>query len=604
VPPLIDDCGSDIAPNPAVGGQTVEATIVAHDPDTSPSPTLTYNIVSVEKGGVPVATPAGMYFVGNVFTFDSDLADEGDWAVGIEVYDGLDVQELPCTLNFTVQGAAPFNICIGTNEAFSNSDVTVCINGLNLAPNPLAGGFDLLLDYDGSLLTLKSVEPGQALIDARWEYFTYRIVSTNPAKIRIVAIADMNNSNVHPEEVNPNGDIACLTFHTTNDRTLACQKAYLRFEWEDCGDNTVSDASGDTLYIVGGAPEPIIFDQMSGNDFYMQTPDIYGWNATATANCGGTIKQTIVPFINFCNGWIKIKCPGDIDDRGDINLNGFAYEIADAVLYSNYFIVGTSAFDPLYYEAQIAASDINADGVPLTVADLVYMIRVITGDAEPIAEDLLGNGPKVASAVGTLDITAAQKGTTLTIKASSDQDLGAGLFVFTYDAEISEVTLSDRASDMDVTYEAVNGELRVLVYNIEDGAKVAAGTGELMTVVSTGSVELVSVEAATFAGGTLETNVTAKVIPTAYALHQNYPNPFNPSTSMAIDFPNAGDYTLTVYNIAGQTVKTFSGSTEAGTLTITWDGNDNRGSKVASGVYFYRVEADAFHAVKKMVLMK
>jgi flagellar hook assembly protein FlgD len=98
--------------------------------------------------------------------------------------------------------------------------------------------------------------------------------------------------------------------------------------------------------------------------------------------------------------------------------------------------------------------------------------------------------------------------------------------------------------------------------------------------------------------------VTAKVIPTAYALHQNYPNPFNPSTSMAIDFPNAGDYTLTVYNIAGQTVKTFSGSTEAGTLTITWDGNDNRGSKVASGVYFYRVEADAFHAVKKMVLMK
>jgi hypothetical protein len=404
--------------------------------------------------------------------------------------------------------------------------------------------------------------------------------------------------------VNPSGDIVCLTFHTTNDRTLACQKAYIRFEWEDCGDNTVSDASGDTLFIVGGAAAPIIYDDMSGQDFYMKVPDIYGWNATVTEECLGTQKQTIKPFITFCNGWIKIKCPGDIDDRGDINLNGFAYEIADAVLYSNYFIVGTSAFDPLYYEAQIAASDINADGVPLTVADLVYMIRVITGDAEPIAEDLLGNGPKVASAVGTLDITAAQKGTTLTIKASSDQDLGAGLFVFTYDAEISEVTLSDRASDMDVTYEAVNGELRVLVYNIEDGAKVAAGTGELMTVVSTGSVELVSVEAATFAGGTLETNVTAKVIPTAYALHQNYPNPFNPSTSMAIDFPNAGDYTLTVYNIAGQTVKTFSGSTEAGTLTITWDGNDNRGSKVASGVYFYRVEADAFHAVKKMVLMK
>jgi hypothetical protein len=414
----------------------------------------------------------------------------------------------------------------------------------------------------------------------------------------------MNNSNVHPTGENPLGEIACLTFHTTNDRTLACQKAYIRFEWRDCGDNTVASASGDTLFIVGGVDAPVIYDDMSGSDFYMQVPDIYGWNATVTEGCVGTQKQAIIPFISFCNGWIKIKCPGDIDDRGDMNLNGFAYEIADAVLYTNYFIIGTAAFDPTYYEAQIAASDINADGVPLTVADLVYMIRVITGDVEPIEEDMLGGGPKVASAVGTLDVIAAQQGTNVTIKTSSDQDLGAGLFVFKYDAEISEVALTGRASDMDVTYEAANGELRVLVYNIEDGAKVAAGSGEIMTIASTGSVELVSVEAATFMGGSLEANVTAKVIPTAYALHQNYPNPFNPSTSMAIDFPNAGDYTLTIYNIAGQTVKTFSGSTEAGTLTVTWDGVDNRGSKVASGVYFYRVEADAFHAVKKMVLMK
>ncbi len=73
---------------------------------------------------------------------------------------------------------------------------------------------------------------------------------------------------------------------------------------------------------------------------------------------------------------------------------------------------------------------------------------------------------------------------------------------------------------------------------------------------------------------------------------------------MAIAFPNAGDYTLTIYNIAGQTVRTFSGSTEAGTLTITWDGNDNRGANVASGVYFYRVVVDGFTTTKRMLLMK
>ena len=46
----------------------------------------------------------------------------------------------------------------------------------------------------------------------------------------------------------------------------------------------------------------------------------------------------------FVNGKVKIRCPGEIDDRGDLNLNSVAYEIADAVLYSNYFILGPSAF--------------------------------------------------------------------------------------------------------------------------------------------------------------------------------------------------------------------------------------------------------------------
>jgi hypothetical protein len=599
-------CPVSLVPGVVFGDLVTIPGFTYNDPDDSPGPWI-FHVTSMAKDGTP-ATPVNTpTFTGDTFNWQT-AADENDvglWEFCVTVNDGVDDGPV-CCFEVEVISEAPFFFCIGTNEAFSNSDVTVCITGLNEAPVPLAGGFDLLLDYDGSLLTLKDVQPGQALIDEEWEYFTWRIVSTNPAKIRIVAIADMNNSNVHPTGDNPLGDIACLTFHTTNDRTLACQKAYIRFEWRDCGDNTVASATGDTLFIVGGVDAPVIYDDMSGNDFYMDVPDIYGWNATVTEGCVGTQKQEIIPFIRFCNGWIKIKCPGDIDDRGDLNLNGFAYEIADAVLYTNYFIVGTSAFDPTYYEAQIAASDINNDGVPLTVADLVYMIRVITGDAQPIEEDMLGNGPKVAAA-GTLDVIAAKQGSNLTIKASSYQDLGAGLFVFKYEnTDISAVTLQGRASEMDVTYQAENGELRVLVYNIEDRAKVAAGTGEILSIATTGvgTVELVSVEAATFMGGSLEANVTAKVIPTAYALHQNYPNPFNPSTSMAIDFPNAGDYTLTVYNIAGQTVKTFSGSTEAGTLTITWDGNDNRGSKVASGVYFYRVEADAFHAVKKMVLMK
>jgi hypothetical protein len=111
---------------------------------------------------------------------------------------------------------------------------------------------------------------------------------------------------------------------------------------------------------------------------------------------------------------------------------------------------------------------------------------------------------------------------------------------------------------------------------------------------------VVSIEMATYEGAP----VVAKQIPVAYALEQNYPNPFNPSTALSADMPTAGPYTLTIYNIAGQVVKTFQGRSEAGTLEIEWQGVDDRGARVASGVYFYAFKAGDFSDVRKMVLMK
>jgi hypothetical protein len=322
-------------------------------------------------------------------------------------------------------------------------------------------------------------------------------------------------------------------------------------------------------------------------------------------------KPDPVQALCFENGKIKIICPGDIDDRGDLNFNNLAYEIADAVLYSNYFISGPSVFT-ISIPGQTAASDVNADGTPLTVADLVYLIRVITGDALPISGDLLGGGPKVASA-GTLQVTSAQQGANVSVSTLSESDLGAGLFVFNYSgSEIANVAAVGRASGMNVMWEAANGQLKVLVLprmsvnaNQVERQLVSAGAGPILNITTHGAtVNLVSVEAATFMGGQLEASLEAKVLPTTFALKQNFPNPFNPSTSLAIDFPTASEYKLTIYNIAGQVVKTFSGQAEAGTTVVKWDATDQRGAQVATGVYFYSVEAGAFADVKKMVLMK
>jgi len=88
--------------------------------------------------------------------------------------------------------------------------------------------------------------------------------------------------------------------------------------------------------------------------------------------------------------------------------------------------------------------------------------------------------------------------------------------------------------------------------------------------------------------------------PGTFALHQNFPNPFNPTTQISFSVPTTGIVTLKVYNILGQEVATlFSGMKTAGDWIATFDG-----SKLASGVYFYRLQAGNQMQVKKMVMMK
>lgn len=97
----------------------------------------------------------------------------------------------------------------------------------------------------------------------------------------------------------------------------------------------------------------------------------------------------------------------------------------------------------------------------------------------------------------------------------------------------------------------------------------------------------------------------ADILPQQFALEQNYPNPFNPSTSIKFALPSPQHVRLTVYNILGQTVKTIvDDDLQAGQYIRTWDGDDSRGHPVASGIYFYQLDAGEFSRCRKMVLLK
>ena len=93
--------------------------------------------------------------------------------------------------------------------------------------------------------------------------------------------------------------------------------------------------------------------------------------------------------------------------------------------------------------------------------------------------------------------------------------------------------------------------------------------------------------------------------PVAYRLSQNYPNPFNPMTTIKFDIKKKGHVWLRIYNVAGQLVKTMANEVmDVGSYTKEWKGTNNSGAKVASGVYFYRLEAGSYENVKKMVLLR
>ena len=90
-------------------------------------------------------------------------------------------------------------------------------------------------------------------------------------------------------------------------------------------------------------------------------------------------------------------------------------------------------------------------------------------------------------------------------------------------------------------------------------------------------------------------------------LHPNTPNPFNPTTSIRYDIPVSCHVNIVVYNAKGNRVRTIVSSKHKqnpGRYTVSWSGKDDAGKPVATGIYFYRIKAGKFNALRKMILLK
>ncbi|HEU4930300.1 MAG TPA: FlgD immunoglobulin-like domain containing protein, partial [Candidatus Krumholzibacteria bacterium] len=97
-------------------------------------------------------------------------------------------------------------------------------------------------------------------------------------------------------------------------------------------------------------------------------------------------------------------------------------------------------------------------------------------------------------------------------------------------------------------------------------------------------------------------SVTYRVV---NSLSQNHPNPFNPTTTIGYSIAKDNEVSLTIYDVAGRTVRTLVKERQkADVYKVVWDGSNDAGTRVASGVYFYKLVAGSFVQTKKMVLLK
>jgi hypothetical protein len=476
--------------------------------------------------------------------------------------------------------------------------------------HPGIGGFELEVEFDYLNLTFYGAARG-GLLEGRywtgepfgdtsifwsWEYFSYRVLpcplcACCKYKILLFGQSDMPDGEYRkgyclsstPDSdpatfwyddwttddppVKIGGVLAWLKFQVANNELLRDLKLPIVFEWEhklsanppyviiqdwDCAENTMSSCDGAILFV---------------SDNTMQyDPTI----------CPAGVSD----LLHFVDGGVHIcsPCTSFTCVRGDINMDGVAYSVADAVLFARYFAEGIGVFI-VDRDEQVCATDVNADGRTLMLSDLIYLIRVILHDAVEF--------PKLTPSSEVVNVIVSNN--VITTECASS--IGAVLFEF--DGAVSPTLL---ATNMEI----VAGTNKVLVYmNPITGASLE-GTTE---VLSAGS-KLLSVTAVDRDGRDLKTTITAKAAPTAFALNPAYPNPFNPYTNLSFILPEAISYSLSVYNVAGQLVRSYEGLGQVGMNMITWDGKDNSGVSVASGVYFYKLTAGKYSATEKMVMMK
>jgi hypothetical protein len=521
----------------ADAGDTIEILVAAEDPD--------YEDVVINVSNLP----PGCGFDSNnpgLITWPSLYTDSGVYHINLEASDkhgAVVADELTLVLN-------PVKACdltIGEAQGYVGSSGIVPVMLTNRVG---IKSMQLLIKYDPTALGVISMSNSGTRTE-NWEKFNVTYDEFT-GRIWVTGQVDLPGGDDLDPMAQGEGEIMYIEFEATTDLNYAGLLAPVSFEFIDdlnYTDNTFIDEN----------------NQFIGREEIKYTDGSF--------------------FIKLYEGLI-----------GDINLNGLAFEISDLIYFNNHFL------NPFEYPLQgerLQNSDINQDGRPGTLGDLVYFIRIITGDAEP---------PSKMSDPGELAAKLSLKNGENSLDVYSDWNskIGAAMFIFVCEDE-PQVFLTERSEGLKISKSFENGIFKVMICD-HGGSVIRAGDGPLLELDITGNndIKFESANLADVNGHDIAAKVgTYAAVPEDFELGQNYPNPFNPSTTINFGLPSETAVELRIYNIRGQVVNTLINKVmPAGYHEVVWDGKNSGGQPVSSGVYFYRIVTEQFSDSRKMIMLK
>ncbi|MCF7919706.1 MAG: T9SS type A sorting domain-containing protein [Candidatus Cloacimonetes bacterium] len=324
--------------------------------------------------------------------------------------------------------------------------------------------------------------------------------------------------------------------------------------------------------------------------WYVDGMSLTNWGAATGNHAGGSGIEMYFSWTPPFNG-ISRMCTMAMDTS---NLAALALEFKHSVddYAGGYTLGAATSSDGINWNdawtvmptGAMGAETINVDVTTADVGSTTFqMCFYLNGDSYAINYWYIDDVMLTSTGTATFDPPA---------NLAVDEDSG----LFTWDAPAGNRELESYNVYLDDTVAGNTADTEWLLENLVYNQTYTAG---VMAVYDDGESDIVTIEF-TYMGTNADDNIIAKT-----ELTGNYPNPFNPDTNIAFSVQEAGKVTLEVYNLRGELVKTLiNGVRESGDQIVSWNGSDDAGKTVASGVYFYTMKTGNFISTKKMILMK